>query len=260
MSQTTTSTIRTGRVSTIDYKAGTYEVTYFDRGQSVTRKINAQSNGEYKMPKIGQIVAVNHNSNGPEAAVTTGTVWNQSNKPAEGYEGLYRKEFGNSNGEAYERYDSKAGTFSQVIQGAASYVAGGMLRLLSNGASILLKALTDVGISAGQDISAEAAGTIRLEAKEDLNEVVGGKKDVHVTGNATYALDGDATIKVGGVTVTVSGGKVSIDSPAEISLSAPVVNIKGASGEVEINGVKLTEHTHAFKHTDETDGVTEKPR
>ena len=31
-----------------------YEVTYFDRGRSVTRKINAMSNGEYKMPVVGQ--------------------------------------------------------------------------------------------------------------------------------------------------------------------------------------------------------------
>ena len=30
------STNRTGRVSSIDYAAGTYEVTYFDRGRSVT--------------------------------------------------------------------------------------------------------------------------------------------------------------------------------------------------------------------------------
>ena len=57
-------TNRTGRVSAIDYKAGTYEVTYFDRGKSVTRQINAISNGEYKMPSIGQVVSVSHNSNG----------------------------------------------------------------------------------------------------------------------------------------------------------------------------------------------------
>ena len=59
-------TNRTGRVSAIDYEAGTYEVTYFDRGQSVTRKINAISNGEYKMPVIGQIVSVAHTSSGLE--------------------------------------------------------------------------------------------------------------------------------------------------------------------------------------------------
>lgn len=64
-------TNRTGRVSAIDYKAGTYEVTYFDRGKSVTRQINAISNGEYKMPSIGQVVSVSHNSNG--AAAGTGT-------------------------------------------------------------------------------------------------------------------------------------------------------------------------------------------
>ncbi len=51
-------------MSAIDYKAGTYEVTYFDRGKSVTRQINAISNGEYKMPSIGQVVSVSHNSNG----------------------------------------------------------------------------------------------------------------------------------------------------------------------------------------------------
>ena len=38
-------TNRTGRVSAINYEAGTYQVTYFDRGESVTREINAISNG-----------------------------------------------------------------------------------------------------------------------------------------------------------------------------------------------------------------------
>lgn len=95
------STNRTGRVSAIDYEAGTYEVTYFDRGQSVTRKINAISNGEYKMPVIGQIVSVAHTSSGLAAATTTGTVWNKTNRPAEGFKGLYRKEYGSQKGRAY---------------------------------------------------------------------------------------------------------------------------------------------------------------
>ena len=72
---------RTGRVSAIDYKAGTYEVPYFARGKSVTRQINAISNGEYKMPSIGQVVSVSHNSNGAAAGTTTGTVWNKTNCP-----------------------------------------------------------------------------------------------------------------------------------------------------------------------------------
>lgn len=110
------STNRTGRVSAIDYEAGTYEVTYFDRGKSVTRQINAMSNGEYKMPCVGQVVSVAHNSNGTAAGTTTGTVWNKTNKPAEGYKGLYRKEYGTSRkGQAYSRYDENTGVYTQYV-------------------------------------------------------------------------------------------------------------------------------------------------
>ena len=63
------SIIRTGRVSSIDYESGTYEVTYADRGKTVTRRINAMSNGEYKMPRVGQIVSVSHISNGTAAGL-----------------------------------------------------------------------------------------------------------------------------------------------------------------------------------------------
>ena len=85
--------IRTGRVSSVNYQEGTFEVTYFDRGKSVTQKINAVSNGEYKMPNIGQVVSVIHNSNGAAAAVSVGTIWNATNRPAEGFKGLFRKEY-----------------------------------------------------------------------------------------------------------------------------------------------------------------------
>ena len=134
-------TNRTGRVSAIDYKAGTYEVTYFDRGKSVTRQINAISNGEYKMPSIGQVVSVSHNSNGAAAGTTTGTVWNKTNTPAEGYKGLFRKEYAARRGLAYERYDENTGVYTQYVnrrtgrncngeiydeaKGAISLVAGG---------------------------------------------------------------------------------------------------------------------------------------
>ena len=97
------SVVRTGRVSAIDYKRGTYQVTYYDRGQSVTQTINAVSNGEYRMPEIGQIVSVQHNSNGQAAGSSMGTVWNHSNRPAEGCRGLYRKEYGRKKGQAYCR-------------------------------------------------------------------------------------------------------------------------------------------------------------
>ena len=107
--------IRTGRVSSVNYQEGTFEVTYFDRGKSVTQKINAVSNGEYKMPNIGQVVSVIHNSNGAAAAVSMGTIWNATNRPAEGFKGLFRKEYGTKPGQAFSRYDANTGVFTLTI-------------------------------------------------------------------------------------------------------------------------------------------------
>lgn len=175
------STNRTGRVSAIDYEAGTYEVTYFDRGKSVTRQINAMSNGEYKMPCVGQVVSVAHNSNGTAAGTTTGTVWNKTNKPAEGYKGLYRKEYGTSRkGQAYSRYDENTGVYTQYVdkrtgrtcngeifdeaKGPVSVIAGGQLQLKSSGASASIQAKTGMGIVAGTTVAIEAGTFMSLEA------------------------------------------------------------------------------------------------
>ena len=146
-------TNRVGRVSSIDYESGTYEVTYADQGRRVTARINAMSNGEYKMPRVGQIVSVTHTSNGTAAATTSGTVWNRSNRPAEGFKGLYRKEYGSQKGRAYSRYDENTGVYTQYVdkrtgrtcngeifdeaKGPISLVAGGQFQAKSSSASIL---------------------------------------------------------------------------------------------------------------------------
>ncbi len=184
-------TNRTGRVSAIDYKAGTYEVTYFDRGKSVTRQINAISNGEYKMPSIGQVVSVSHNSNGAAAGTTTGTVWNKTNTPAEGYKGLFRKEYAARRGLAYERYDENTGVYTQYVnrrtgrncngeiydeaKGAISLVAGGQFQAKSSAASMSLNAKTGVGIVAGTTVSIEAGTFVSIEAAGALSVTAGGK-------------------------------------------------------------------------------------
>lgn len=205
------STNRTGRVSAIDYKAGTYEVTYFDRGKSVTRQINAMSNGEYKMPKIGQIVSVSHNSNGTAAATTTGTVWNKTNKPAEGYRGLYRKEFGEVNGQAFERYDANTGVYTQYVNGRTGRNCNGQIYDEAKG---------NVGIVAGGNITLKAGKVVQIESES-------------------------MKLTINGVAVNIGeDGNVSITCGTEINMEAPVVNIKGASGEVEIGGIKLTSHKH----------------
>lgn len=232
------STNRTGRVSAIDYEAGTYEVTYFDRGQSVTRKINAISNGEYKMPVIGQIVSVAHTSSGLAAATTTGTVWNKTNRPAEGFKGLYRKEYGSQKGRAYSRYDENTGVYTQYVdkrtgrtcngeifdeaKGPISLVAGGQFQAKSSSASISLNAKTGVGLVAGTSVSIEAGSFASIEAAGELSVSAGGKYTLTVTkGVEVEVSGGEAKITLNGAVITVTeAGDVTVTSPTKINLSA----------------------------------------
>ena len=248
------STNRTGRVSAIDYEAGTYEVTYFDRGQSVTRKINAISNGEYKMPVIGQIVSVAHTSSGLAAATTTGTVWNKTNRPAEGFKGLYRKEYGSQKGRAYSRYDENTGVYTQYVdkrtgrtcngeifdeaKGPISLVAGGQFQAKSSSASISLNAKTGVGLVAGTSVSIEAAGELSVSA--------GGKYTLTVTkGVEVEVSGGEAKITLNGAVITVTeAGDVTVTSPSKINLSAPEIKAEASAGDIVIQGKSLVNHTH----------------
>ena len=87
------SEVRFGRVSNIDYPAGTCEVTYKDRDETVTKQVSFISNRQYIMPKVGDLLIVLHPGTQSEDAVVLGTIWNNVNTPAEGYEGLYRKDY-----------------------------------------------------------------------------------------------------------------------------------------------------------------------
>ena len=158
---------RTGRVSKINYEAGTYEVTYFDRGESVTIEVNAISNGEYKMPMVGQFVSVQHSSTDTAAAVSAGTIWNKQNKPKEGFEGLFRKEFSNTPGQAYARHDEKTGVFT-LKSGALTINAGGCTITVAYGAVKIVGDLNVIGnLNVGGNIT--TSGTITA-----VGDVVGG--------------------------------------------------------------------------------------
>lgn len=118
--------IRVGKVSSIDYASGMVRVAYHEKDDSVTRLFPLLSD-EYKMPEVGDQVLVLHLSNGTEAGVVMGRPWSQKNKPMEGLEGLFRKEFGRNPGEAYARY--KDGT---LIIKAANVIIDGNLKVTGN--------------------------------------------------------------------------------------------------------------------------------
>lgn len=258
------STNRTGRVSAIDYEAGTYEVTYFDRGKSVTRQINAMSNGEYKMPCVGQVVSVAHNSNGTAAGTTTGTVWNKTNKPAEGYKGLYRKEYGTSRkGQAYSRYDENTGVYTQYVdkrtgrtcngeifdeaKGPVSVIAGGQLQLKSSGASASIQAKTGMGIVAGTTVAIEAGTFMSLEATSAMSISAGGDFKFNIGGDSEEKrkgttkqeyLDNVEQEVTGDVLQTITG-TVTRNVTGDVTL-----NINGASITISTGGdISITSPT-----------------
>ena len=103
--------IRLGKISAIDYAAGTVRVVYHEKDDAVTAPIPLISS-EYFMPEVDDMVMVLHLSNGTEAGVVLGRPWSEKNKPPEGSKGLYRKDLARSPGEAMIRY--KDGTMTIV--------------------------------------------------------------------------------------------------------------------------------------------------
>lgn len=181
------------------------------------------------MPVIGQVVSVSHNSNGTAAATTTGTVWNKTNPPAEGYQGLYRKEYGSIKGQAFSRYDENTGVYTQYVdkrtgricngeiydeaKGAASFIAKQQIQLKSGESSASVQAKTGVGIVAGTVISMEAGQALSIE--------------------------------VSGAVITINAsGEISVTSPAKIEISAPEIRIQADDGDAVIQGISLVNHTH----------------
>ena len=258
------STNRTGRVSSVDYERGTYEVTYRDRGQSVTKEINMISNGEYKMPKVGQTVSVQHNSNGTEAGVTFGTVWNNSNTPAEGYEGLFRKEYGERKGECYERYDSNTGVYEMNAPerlhqkskneiytealGSISLIAGGQIQINSTGSSVSISGATSAGVTAGTTAVLEAGTDMTLEAGGQMGIVSGGKlqqqhggdADIKYKGKLTEEVTKDAKIEYKAKLEEKVTGEAKLDFPGGLKITVGGCTIEiDTSGNVKIDAPKI---------------------
>lgn len=106
------SEIRFGKVSSVDYESGMVRVTYKDKDDSVTMPFAMLNyNDEYRMPKVGEQIAVAHLSNGSSRGIVLGTQWNRKNRPRETGAGLYRKDLSRKKDAAYIRYDEKTGEY-----------------------------------------------------------------------------------------------------------------------------------------------------
>lgn len=102
--------IRTGKISSVNYEQGTVRVFYPDTGNVTVEIPVLNFNGEYKMPKIDDMVLVTHLSNGSALGIVGGTFWSPGNIPPETGANIYRKDLAQNVGEAYIKYDSNTKT------------------------------------------------------------------------------------------------------------------------------------------------------
>ena len=114
--------LRIGKISSINYPEGTARISNEDKDSSTSSELPFLA-WEYWMPKIGDQVLVGHLSNGSCAGVIIGPVWHGDYQPADGREGVYRKEYSNEPGTANETYDAGAKAYSQTIDGTAEVTA-----------------------------------------------------------------------------------------------------------------------------------------
>ena len=102
-------TIRLGKISSINYAAGKARVTYEDRDDSVTSELPFLS-WMYYMPKVNDLVVVACFSNGSVAGVIMGPLWNGGNKPHGGSKGTFRQEMSNTKNKAVITYSEETKT------------------------------------------------------------------------------------------------------------------------------------------------------
>lgn len=160
---------RAGKVSSIDYAAGTVRVVYPDKDNSVTSPLPMLCS-EYNMPQVGDLVLVLHLPNGTEAGLVLGRCWTDSNRPPEGAAGLFRKDLSRTPGEAMIRYQA----------GVLTLQAG---KVLANGS---LEVTGDLTV----DGRLTVAGSIAAQSVATSGDVVAGGKSL-INHTHTDSLGGE---------------------------------------------------------------------
>ena len=261
---------RIGKISSLNYQNGTARVTYPDRGGDTTPEIPFLA-WEYWMPKEEDQVLVAHLPNGPAAAIILGPFWYNGNRPLEGFQGLYRKEYAREPGKAGERYDASTEDYNQSITGTALVSATESWTAQAGEESAAIQVSRDgtVTITAKKlviqapkiefidGVNFESAKAMAITASESLKIT---SPDSQIKG--PLKIEGKeeitATLSVGS-TVSATGAistQASVSAQGNVTTQANMTaagNVT-ASGDVNAGGISLKTHTHTGYHGTETSG------
>lgn len=182
------SEVRVGYVSSIDYENGFCEVHYPDRDDTVTEKVPFLYNREYRMPEVEDMVVVVHPGDSPEDAVVLGTINNEKLKPKEGKKGVFRKEYSNTDGQAYRKFDANAKELTDHVDGKKILEAKS-LEIKVGGATVTISESGAVTVNSPAGITIKSAGTLELSASTitasaGTVNINGGGGDVVVSGKS----------------------------------------------------------------------------
>ena len=180
------SEIRIGKVSSVDYEKGMMRITYRDKDESVTVDFAMLNyNDEYRMPQVGQQVAVAHMSNGSSRGVILGEVWNKKNLPHEAGKDLYRKDLSRQKDAAYIRYDDESGEYlvkaaNLHINGVNKTVLDGPELELAANLSILIQSdevymdCPELIVTAGEaeEVHCDVKADVRVDQEENKLEAL----------------------------------------------------------------------------------------
>ena len=181
--------LRIGRISSVNYAAGTARILYKDKSEEVTREMPLLS-AEYCMPEVDDLVLVAHLSNGKEAAVILGRFWSDKNKPPESKKGLYRKDFSRAEGKAMLRYaedEDKASAVFPNFQIQTKELQMDAETVTGNGDGIGF---------AGKKVTLEGSASITI---------TGGNTKIN-----------GSSMEIDGGTVTITGGNIQISGAGDV--------------------------------------------
>lgn len=150
------------------------------------------ANAGYKMPQVGETVAVAHNSNGEEEGIVLGTVWGEKTKPPQGKQNFFRQDFDDEPGKCYFRYDGESAEFhnegdthsetkknkTEKIEGDAELEVKGKLTVKVGSCTVTIQGGT-VEIKGGATLSISAP-TVSIDGS--TVNITGGGGDVQVAG------------------------------------------------------------------------------
>lgn len=218
------SEIRIGKVSSVDYEKGMIRVTYHDKDDSVTMDFATLNyNDEYRMPKVGQQVAVAHLSNGSSRGIILGEIWNKQNLPKESGKNLFRKDLSRGKDAAYIRYDDETGEYlikvaNLHLNGVNKTVLDGPELEIAANISILLQSdlvtmdFPELMVTGGEagELAIEAKADVKIDQEENQLEAVVLK--------VLLELVEDLTVKAGTMVKVETGESLELSSGGSLRL------------------------------------------